>query len=284
MLLSFFLFYKIFVGDVKVDYEKIGKFITKKRKEKNLTQKDLAESLKITDRAVSRWERGLGCPDISLLENLSKLLEITILELLHGEEIREKDSENQVVVTLLNKNSKKLKIWKTSTLCFLNLLLILSICSFYFLFLFPAKIEKDENRVLYPIVTQSMSPTLKLYDVAIAYKKDIKEIKEGDIILYVSNAKITNGMTLLHRVVDKVSDEKTGEISLKTKGDNNYTIDEGIVNRFNLIGVLEKRIPFLGHFLPIVVLPRFIAFFNILVIFSLFLLDIVQFKNRSKKF
>lgn len=123
-----------------MDYEKIWIFIARKRKKLKLTQKDLADQLKITDRAVSRWERGLGCPDISLLEELSKLLGVSILEILHGEEIENKENENEIVVTLLNKNSKKVKIWKTLTLCILNVLLVLSIVSFYFLFLFPAKI------------------------------------------------------------------------------------------------------------------------------------------------
>ena len=53
-----------------MDYDKIGKFIAASRKEKELTQNELAEKLNITDRAVSRWERGKGCPDISLLEDL----------------------------------------------------------------------------------------------------------------------------------------------------------------------------------------------------------------------
>ena len=261
-----------------MNYENIGKFITKKRKEKNLT-----EELKITDRAVSRWERGLGCPDISLLESLSKILDVTILELLHGKEIKDKEKENQVIVNILHKNSKTLKIWKTITLVFLNFLLLFSICSFYFLFLFPSKIEKDETRTLYPIVSESMSPALKLYDIAIVKKKDIKEIKVGDIIAYVSNAKIANGMTLIHRVVDKKSDIESGEIYLEIKGDHNYVNDEGMVTSANLIGVLEKRIPFLGRLLPIKVLSGVIAFFNILVILSLLLLDFIQLKNHKKK-
>ena len=51
--------------------EKIGKLILKYRKEKNMTQKNLADELNISDKAISKWERGLGCPDISLLIPLS---------------------------------------------------------------------------------------------------------------------------------------------------------------------------------------------------------------------
>src|SRR5574344_2309525 len=81
-----------------MNYEKIGEFIAKKRKEKNLTQKDLAALIGVTDKAVSKWERGLGCPDVSILEVLSKELDVSILEILKGRII-----ENEVIqVTELN--------------------------------------------------------------------------------------------------------------------------------------------------------------------------------------
>lgn len=75
-----------------MNYEKIGEFIAEKRKEKNLTQLELARKLGVTDKAVSKWERGLGCPDISILELLSKELDVSILEILKGRKI-----ENEVI-------------------------------------------------------------------------------------------------------------------------------------------------------------------------------------------
>ena len=75
-----------------MNYDKIGKFIQEKRKEKNLTQKALAEKLGVTDRAVSKWERGIGCPDVSILEILSKELDCSILEILKGRKI-----ENEII-------------------------------------------------------------------------------------------------------------------------------------------------------------------------------------------
>lgn len=65
--------------------EKMGKFICDMRKSQKLTQKDLAEKLKITDKAVSKWERGISCPDISLLVPLAQALGVTTSELLNGE-------------------------------------------------------------------------------------------------------------------------------------------------------------------------------------------------------
>ena len=64
-----------------MDPTKTGARIQALRKERNMTQKDLAERLHITDRAVSKWERGLCAPDISLLESLAETLGVSILEL-----------------------------------------------------------------------------------------------------------------------------------------------------------------------------------------------------------
>ncbi len=117
-----------------MNYEKIGEFIAKKRKEKNLTQKDLALLIGVTDKAVSKWERGLGCPDVSILEVLSKELDVSILEILKGRII-----ENEVIqVTELNdyvldtvkytNNSTKDKI--KNLISNIITIIIIGICSF----------------------------------------------------------------------------------------------------------------------------------------------------------
>ena len=64
---------------------KMADFIATLRKEKGLTQKELAEQLGVTDKAVSKWERGLNCPDIALLTDLASILDVTANELLKGE-------------------------------------------------------------------------------------------------------------------------------------------------------------------------------------------------------
>lgn len=65
--------------------EKMGRFISELRKAQDMTQKNLAEKLEVTDKAVSKWERGISCPDVSLLIPLSKILGVTTSELLNGE-------------------------------------------------------------------------------------------------------------------------------------------------------------------------------------------------------
>jgi transcriptional regulator with XRE-family HTH domain len=67
-----------------VNCDKIGKLISTLRKEKALTQKQIADRMNISDKTVSKWERGLGCPDVSLLPELSHILGVNIEEILSG--------------------------------------------------------------------------------------------------------------------------------------------------------------------------------------------------------
>ena len=100
-----------------MDSYKIGKFIAEKRKEKNLTQRALAEKIGVTDKAISKWERGLSCPDISLLLPLGDALGVNVTELLNGgaiEEINVELSDDILVSSVqnyirdTNKKSKKI--------------------------------------------------------------------------------------------------------------------------------------------------------------------------------
>lgn len=91
----------------------IGKFISMIRKEKKLTQKQLAEKLGITDRAISKWENGKSMPDLSLLKPLCDVLDITINELLNGKYISEKEKKDNLeenIVDAINYSKKKQNI------------------------------------------------------------------------------------------------------------------------------------------------------------------------------
>lgn len=76
-----------------MDHQKTGTLIAQRRSELGLTQKELAKQLNISDRTVSKWERGAGFPDISLLEPLADALGLTLLELFHGERTPEPEPE-----------------------------------------------------------------------------------------------------------------------------------------------------------------------------------------------
>lgn len=69
-----------------MDCGKIGRFIYTLRREKGLTQKQLAQQLYLSDKTISKWERGLGCPDIALLTDLAEILGVNIEVLLTGEQ------------------------------------------------------------------------------------------------------------------------------------------------------------------------------------------------------
>ena len=68
-----------------MDCAKVGKLIVNLRKEKKLTQKSLADLIGVSDKAISKWERGLGCPDVSLLGDLSRALGVSIEKILSGD-------------------------------------------------------------------------------------------------------------------------------------------------------------------------------------------------------
>ena len=68
-----------------MDCKKIGSLIYELRKDKNMTQKQIADLMNISDKTISKWERGLGCPDISLLPELSQILGVSIDQILSGQ-------------------------------------------------------------------------------------------------------------------------------------------------------------------------------------------------------
>ncbi len=68
-----------------MDCSKVGELIRLRRTEKNLTQKQLADAMNISDKTISKWERGLGCPDVTLLPELATLLGMNIEEILKGD-------------------------------------------------------------------------------------------------------------------------------------------------------------------------------------------------------
>ena len=94
-----------------MDQNKIGKFIANARKEKNLTQSQLAEKLNVTDRSISNWENGKNMPDLSLFKPLCEILDVTINELLSGEKLNKEEYQNKFeenIVNTINYSTKKI--------------------------------------------------------------------------------------------------------------------------------------------------------------------------------
>lgn len=113
-----------------MDIRKIGFFISQLRKQKGYTQKDLAEKLMVTDKAISRWETGKGLPETSILKHLSEILGVSVGELLSGERIddgRMKEKNDEVILDSLKYSRRMLKN-------LINIVLIIIGCGFI---LFP---------------------------------------------------------------------------------------------------------------------------------------------------
>lgn len=110
-----------------MNQEKIGRFIAELRKEKKMTQIDLANKLGITDRAISKWENGRGMPDLSLLTPLCEILDISINELLSGAKLDKKDYQEKLeenIINTINYTDQKIKKTKNTFIITLSVILI----------------------------------------------------------------------------------------------------------------------------------------------------------------
>lgn len=108
-----------------MDAKIFGAFIAECRKEKNMTQADLAAKLNVTDKAVSRWERGIGFPDISTIEPLASALEISVLELMKSERITTdevtKEEVMEIVTDTLSVAKQQRRKERKNALCILGI-------------------------------------------------------------------------------------------------------------------------------------------------------------------
>ena len=133
-----------------MDLIKIGKFIADCRKNKKLTQEQLAEKLSITDRAVSKWERGLSLPDADKMLELCNILGINVNELLNGEKI---DMENykKKMEELLLEIAKQDEI-KNKKLILNMWVLTVSACLFYIGIVTLAALTLEDGPVLGAVI------------------------------------------------------------------------------------------------------------------------------------
>lgn len=121
-----------------MDQIKIGKFIQERRKEKRLTQSELAEKLDVTDRAVSKWENGNCIPDASNIQELCKILNITINDLFSGCVVDMRDNEKKLEENLLEmikikeKRDKELLILEIFIGVIVSIIMFLCIMIAYF--------------------------------------------------------------------------------------------------------------------------------------------------------
>ena len=122
-----------------MDQLKIGKFIAECRKLKSLTQMQLSEKLCITDKAISKWERGIAMPDTSIMLELCDILGISVNELLSGEKINMENNDQkneQLLLDMAKELEKKNRtiwnaMWTIMTVCIIGLIGGLMLVAFF---------------------------------------------------------------------------------------------------------------------------------------------------------
>lgn len=145
-----------------MDQKKIGRFICSLRKEKQLTQEQLAEKLGVSINAVSKWERGLSFPDVSLYKDLCKELDINIEELINGEKSKSSTAKEKAILNVVktNKNEKKKK----------NIIIIVFTLLITLLIIFGLIIYKYKSREVEDFYERNYQLTFVARDVEAFFK------------------------------------------------------------------------------------------------------------------
>lgn len=183
----------------------VGKFISELRKEKGLTQKELAEKLRVTDKAVSKWETGRSAPDISLLASLSEILGVTVVEILQGERIEAENLptvSDEVVVRTIKKDEQKLK--RSIFIAVIVLLvLIFSFALSYPAYHFFTSVPMDNEQA---ILRQARRQYADVYGEADENMKIVKSVKKGDYFFFLLQSENKTSMRIFQ--TDEIFDDR----------------------------------------------------------------------------
>lgn len=128
-----------------MDRAKTGALIAQARKEQNMTQKELAERIHVSDRAVSKWERGAGFPDVTLLEPLAAALNLRVLDLLRGQRMEETDVHTAVQEAVRAMEEERRQDRKDICKSLLKLLAMILTVVLIGFWIFPVKTDVNET-------------------------------------------------------------------------------------------------------------------------------------------
>lgn len=135
-----------------MDQIKVGSFIAQCRKEKNLTQMQLAEKLNMSNKSISKWETGRGMPDVSIMIELCEILGITVNELLSGQHLKKEDfnvKANENIIYMARESEKNKKRNKKTIIIFSTLIIIFILFMIvrYFYITLETTIEYDDRLI-----------------------------------------------------------------------------------------------------------------------------------------
>ncbi|MBP3635631.1 MAG: helix-turn-helix transcriptional regulator [Bacilli bacterium] len=154
-----------------MNQEKIGKFIAENRKKQNLTQQRLSEQLGVSINAVSKWERGICLMDMSLLKPLSRILDVSVIDILSGEKVKTdnmQDKYEESIESLVKLNEVRSKSFGLYGMLFIYFILLIykafnDICMFdivailsgfnAFKFAYKYKLEKSKGDLIVSVIS-----------------------------------------------------------------------------------------------------------------------------------
>lgn len=207
-----------------------GKFISSKRREKGITQKELAEKLGVTDKAVSKWETGRGMPDVSVLEDLSKELEVSVSEILNGGEVEREllpETADKIIVDTMKDSSKKVSRKRLMAIGAGVAASILIICALIFSYLFSRTIAPDDLKTLDKNINNYLSFR---YSDERAQVLEAKNEQDKLVVLYTHEG--LNGLYIYNEsriFPGRYNEDLVMEIMPEKNGDINYFlfVDDG---------------------------------------------------------
>ncbi|MDD3241243.1 MAG: signal peptidase I [Bacilli bacterium] len=173
-------------------------------------------------------------------------------------------------------------IFASFLLVFIFFILIISI------YLLDNKLNVRTGKYNYPIysayiiISESMVPKIKINDAVINFRIENNKIKIGDVITFVSNSPVSNGITVTHRVIDIVKSSEDGDIAFRTKGDNNFSPDSSFVMEDDVIGKVMFIFPKIGYLQNFLSKNIIFVFFTIFICVFIIILDF--FKYVTKKY
>ncbi len=210
-----------------MDNIKTGNLIKYLRKEKGMTQKDLADRLHITDRAVSKWERGICAPDIALFEPLSEILGVSITELISGEQLPEgvdpktEETVTEVVtVSSVELNHKTRSFRKTVWLLIATLLIVIMLWVFN---LYSPVIFQRGNPIPYISAALQIDAENHYVKVGVSGTCDVYITMRGDYGALFYDMAYNRGFELL---------EQAGSGYIFSDGTNRFTISSEVYLRY----------------------------------------------------
>ena len=201
--------------------KKTGEFISALRKELNYSQKELAEKLNITDKAVSKWETGRSAPDVSMLLPLSEVLGVSVTEILKGERICQEEihtASNEVIVKTLKKSKSKV----TVAIILVLIILVGLICSYPAYHYFSTISEKDFEEVREQAI--SFSENEEIDCIAITQNSDkiaylFADDESSYMVLYERNKLFENRLNYIGATSSSKSEFGMGLYCIGSNGE-----------------------------------------------------------------